>query len=63
MINSEETVVLRQNVAQAVRSYDARTDRIILIRLLGKPMNITIIQAYAPTTEAEEEIESIYVSI
>lgn len=45
------------------RNYDARTDRIILIRLLGKPMNITVIQVYAPRTEPEEEIESIYASI
>lgn len=33
------------------------------IRLLGKPINITIIQAYAPTTEVEDETDCFYASI
>lgn len=30
---------------------------------LGKPVYVTIIQVYAPTTEAEEEIENFYTNI
>ena len=33
----------------------------ISVRLQGKPFNITVIQVYAPTSNAEEaEIEQIY---
>lgn len=35
-----------------------------VIRLLGKPINITTIQVYVSTTKAEEdEIESFYAGI
>lgn len=47
-------LILRQDVAQAVRGYnagDARDTQITSVRLLGKPINITVIQVYAPTTE------------
>lgn len=46
--------VLRQDAAQAVRSYKARSDRIISIRLLGKPNDIIINQILAPTTGAKK---------
>lgn len=43
--------------------YNARSDRIISIRLLeGKPINITTMQVCAPTMVAkEDETESFYV--
>ena len=35
-----------------------KTDRMILVHFQGKPSNITVIQVYAPTTNAEEaEVE------
>ena len=35
--------------------------RIILVRFQGKPFNITVIQVYAPTTNAKEvEVERFY---
>ena len=38
-----------------------QNDRIISVRFQGKPFNITIIQAYAPTSKAEEaEVERFY---
>ena len=38
-----------------------KNDRMILIHLQGKPFNITVIQVYAPTTNAEEaEVEWFY---
>lgn len=55
-------LILGQIVARAVRSYNLRSDRILSIRLPGKP--ITIIQVHVPITEAEEhETESFYASI
>ena len=38
-----------------------KNDRMISVRFHGKPFNITVIQAYAPTSNAEEaEVEQIY---
>lgn len=57
-------LMLKQDVADAVRGSAARSDWIITIRLLGKSTNITIIQVYAPTTDAEEnDIESFDANI
>ena len=37
------------------------TDRMISVHFQGKPFNITVIQAYAPTSNAEEaEVEWFY---
>ena len=38
-----------------------QNNRIISVRFQGKPFNITVIQAYAPTSNAEEaEVERFY---
>ncbi|CAF0977788.1 unnamed protein product [Rotaria magnacalcarata] len=51
-------------VADSVLGYNPKNDRIISIRLLGKSINVTVIQVYAPTTGADdEEIENFYVSL
>ena len=41
--------------------YNLKNDRMISVRLQGKPFNITVIQVYAPTSNAEEaEVEWSY---
>lgn len=40
--------------------YNAISDRVISIRLQGSPINVTIIQAYAPTTDAEDEVIDMF---
>ena len=41
--------------------YDLKNYRMISIRFQGKPFNITVIQVYAPTNNAEEaEVEQFY---
>ena len=41
--------------------YNLKTDRMISVRFQGKPFSITVIQVYAPTTNAEEaEVEWFY---
>ena len=38
-----------------------KNDRIVSVRFQGKPFNITVIQVYAPTSNAEEaEVERFY---
>ena len=39
----------------------SKNDRMISVRLQGKPFNIMVIQVYAPTSNAEEaEVEWFY---
>ena len=39
----------------------SKNDRMISVHLQGKPFNITVIQVYAPTINAEEaEVERFY---
>ena len=44
----------QQKSLNAVFGYNLKNDRMISVRFQGKPFNITIIQAYAPTNNAEE---------
>ena len=54
-------LILHKNIAKSVLGYTPVNDRIITIRLQGHPINVTIIQVYVPTTEAEEEdIDTFY---
>ena len=57
-------VMLSEEAARSIKGYWAVTDRVILVKLSGYPMDINIIQVYAPTTEADEEsIEEFYEDI
>ena len=56
-------VAIRVNkrVQNAVLGCNLKNDRMISVRFQGKPFNITVIQAYAPTINAEEaEVEWFY---
>ena len=49
------------NMSKAVMGYNPVNDRIITIRMKAHPMNITVVQVYAPTTDAtEEEMDNFY---
>lgn len=57
-------IMMRKDVASSMTGMWPVTDRIIMVKLSGKPFNINIIQVYAPTTDhEEEEIESFYEDI
>ena len=52
---------LSKVVSKSVLWYCALSDRILLVRIYGKPFNLSIIQVYAPTSaSSEEEIEDFY---
>ena len=54
-------VMVNKRVRNAVLGCNLKNDRIISVRFQGKPFNITVIQVYAPTTNAEEaEVEWFY---
>ena len=53
--------MVNKRVQNAVLGCNLKNDRIISVHLQGKPFNITGIQAYAPTGNAEEaEVERFY---
>ena len=53
--------MVNKRVQNAVLGYNLKNDRMISVRLQGKPFNITAIQVYAPTSNAEEaEVEWFY---
>ena len=47
-------LILNKKVAKSVIGYVFKDDRTISVRIQGRPTNLTIIQIYAPTTEAED---------
>ena len=55
------TIIVNKRVQNAVLACNLKNDRMISIRFLGKPFNITVIQVYAPTSNTEEaEVERFY---
>ena len=47
--------------SNAVLGFNLKNDRMISVRFQGKPFGITIIQVYAPASNAEEaEVERFY---
>ena len=54
-------IMVNKRVWNAVLGCTLNSDRIISVRFQGKPFNITVIQVYAPTSNAEEaEVERFY---
>ena len=52
---------VKKTVQNAVHGCNLKNDRKISVRFQGKPFNITVIQVYAPTSNAEEaEVEWFY---
>ena len=47
-------IMVNKRVQNAVLGCNLKNDRMISFRLQGKPFNITVIQVYAPTSNAEE---------
>ena len=53
--------MVNKRVRNAVLGCNLKNDRMISVHFQGKPFNITIIQVYAPNTNAEEaEVEWFY---
>lgn len=54
-------VMMTKKVARCMKGYMAVSDRVLLVKLAGKPIDINIIQVYAPTTDhTEEELDEFY---
>ena len=61
---NEVAIMVNKRVWNAVPGCNLKNDRMISVRLQGKPFNITVIQVYAPTSNAEEaEVQQFYEDI
>ena len=47
-------LIVNKRVQNAVLGCNLKNNRMISVRFQGKPFNITVIQVYAPTSNAEE---------
>ena len=54
-------IIVNKRVRNAVLGCNLKNYRMVSVRFQGKPFNITVIQVYAPTSNAEEaEVERFY---
>ena len=54
-------ITVNKRVRNAVLGCDLKDDRMISVHFQDKPFSITVIQVYAPTSNAEEaEVEELY---
>ena len=54
-------IMVDKRVQNAVLGCNLKNDRMISVRFQGKPFNITVIQVYDPSSNAEEaEVEWFY---
>ena len=54
-------IMVNKGVQNAVLGCNLKNSRMISVCLQGKPFNITVIQVYAPTSNAEEaEVKRFY---
>ena len=50
-------LIVNKRVQNAILACNLKNDRMISVRFQGKPFNITVIEVYAPTSNAEGEIQ------
>ena len=54
-------IIVNNRVWNTVFGCNLKNDRMISVHFQGKPFNVTVIQVYAPTSNAEEaEVEQFY---
>ena len=54
-------LIINKRVWNTVLGCNLKNDSMISVHFQGKPLNITVIQVYAPTTNAEEaEVDQFY---
>ena len=58
---NEEALIVNKRVWNAVLGTNIKNNRMISVHFQHKPNNITVIQVYAPTTDAKEaEVDQFY---
>ena len=54
LIRNGVALIVNKRVRNAVLGCNLKNDIMIYVHFQGKPFNVTVIQVYAPTTNAEE---------
>ena len=53
--------ILDRERAKGMLGYWAISDRVLLLKMKGSPLNISIVQVYAPTSDSSDEVvEAFY---
>ena len=64
LIRNGVAIIVNKRVQNAVLGHNLKNNRMISVRFQGKPFNITVIQVYAPTSNAEEtEVEWFFADL
>ncbi|GFO25062.1 phosphoethanolamine N-methyltransferase-like [Plakobranchus ocellatus] len=54
-------IVVDQTASKAIKGYWALSDRVLLAKIAGKPVDLNIIQVYAPTANSnDEDLDKFY---
>ncbi|GFO05072.1 craniofacial development protein 2-like protein [Plakobranchus ocellatus] len=54
-------IIVEQTLTKAIKGYWALSDRVLLVKIVGKPVNLNIIQVYAPTANSnDEDLDKFY---
>ena len=53
-------IMVNKRVQKAILGCNLKNDRMISVHFQGKPFRFTVIQVYAPNSNAEAEIERFY---
>ena len=57
-------ILMKNNITRSIMGYWPISNRVIMVKLQGKPFNINILQTYAPTQDHnDEDIEQFYEEI
>ncbi|XP_060521344.1 craniofacial development protein 2-like [Cylas formicarius] len=57
-------ILMNKNLQKSMKCFVPISERVALVQILGKPLNINIIQVYAPTADKpEQEVEDFYKQI
>ena len=60
-LRRNEVALIVNNRVQCSIAFNLKNDRMISVHFQGKPLNITVIQVYVPTSNAKEaEVEWFY---
>ena len=60
-IRNAVAIIINKRVQNAVLGCNLKNDKMISVHFQGKPFNVTVIQVYVPTANAEEaEVERFY---
>ncbi|GFO30004.1 POU domain protein [Plakobranchus ocellatus] len=54
-------IIVEQTISKAIKGYWALSDRVLLVKIAGKPVDLNIIQVYAPTANSnDEDLDKFY---